>query len=164
MRKIFLEGLVTLGAAVTVNLLAIAGKKNYTAEVVDGANTYTPCDESGKVKKFTDENSAAKFLGKFGGETTVLTINIPDGKYAPTAAAGDPSTALANEKVKLNGQIAKATATMTKAQSDVDAATALGWATGSAAQQALLHEEQTRVTLIGDMKTALQAKLAALPA
>lgn len=166
MRKIFDVQLVALvGAVIAIVLIPVIGKENrFNAVATVDDVEYDVADQSGRLKVFKDAGAAVKFFGKFAPEGSDIQVTLPNEQYAASEAAGDPSTALEREVVKLTKEVTAANANLAKVTTEVNAATALGWNTGSAAQQAALAESTLRQGLITGLKTALNAKLVLLGA
>lgn len=164
-RTIFTADNVAFAGDISIALTSNGAKKErYTAVVTDGADILAVADESANIKVFKDAGAAIKFIGKFCTEDANVTVDQPLGAYVPNGTAGDPATALAKAITHTTAALAKATAIKTKVDASVTAATALGWATGTAPQQAKLAEDTVRAGLVAAFVVDLQAKLTLLQA
>lgn len=151
----------TLAVLVLVSQIS-KGKMNASISEDGGVTSYEVADDSGKLKQFATVEAVVKHVAKFAGIATDITVEMVADAYAPTTSVGDPSAALLREKTKIGKELARIAIVIATETADIDAATALGWATGSAAQQAQLAEQILRRTIVNTLKTALEARLVVL--
>lgn len=167
-KKIFVADAVSLVGAVSISLISNGAKsQKFYAEVTD---ENTPplvalvCDDAANEKLFKDAGAAAKFITPFCEMDQVITIETDTADYLKVVPAGDPTKTLTRAIEKVTKEVVRLTAITAKLTTDIAAATALGWDTGSTAQRAKLADDTERRTLVVALKAELDAKLAALQA
>lgn len=169
-KKIFVADAVALVGNVSIVLTSNQAKNQKFSAVVTDANEpevrvdALVCDEAGNEKMFKDAGAAIKFISQFCEEGAAITVEADADDYLKVVPAGDPTKTLTRAIDKVTKEIARLTAITTKLDTDIAAALALGWDTGSAAQRAKVADDQERSGLVGKLKIDLGAKLAALQA
>lgn len=169
-KKIFVADAVALVGNVTIVLTSNQAKnQKFFAEVIDAGEPEVRvdaivCDEAANEKLFKDAGAAVKFIAPYCEEGAIITVEVDTADYVKIAPAGDPTKTLSRAIEKVTSEITRLTAIVAKLDTNIAAATALGWDIGSAAQRAKLADDQERQGLVTALKTAMTAKLAALQA
>lgn len=121
-----------------------------------------------KPKVYSTAQAALKDMAAvFDGRADPLFTTVANvGPWMPNedAGLGDPAELVAKELGKMESLATKLASMKTKADSDLAAATALGWNTGNAAQQARFSELQASVTSLTKQLAVVNAKIAELNA
>lgn len=165
---IFVPDAITLTGAVTARLMPNAAKKpKFYVQLTDEAVPpldVTICDEAAKTKFFKDATAVAKFVAPYCETGVPISVEVSADDYVKEATAGDPTKTLASAIAKVTKEIAKLAAIIGGLTTSIDAATALGWATGSAAQRYKLEDDTARKAMVTALKVTMDAKLTALQA